>query len=116
MEHGVLEAFQFDLHGRIPFMDDQSQKRAIRDLAGMLVKCRREVLVYESFVRELKAEGRLGIVEDLHRIRKSPETEKFHGSYLRSLEAAIPALGTELSDQSLEELIRLSGLDEAKSN
>ena len=97
-------------------MDDQRQKQAIRDLARMLAKYRRESIVYEQFAEELKEEGRVGILEDLHRIRKSPQTEARMGAYFRSLEAAIPGLGTELSDQSLAELIRLSGLGEGKAN
>ncbi len=87
-------------------MDAEKQKRIIRYLVETLTKCNRENLVYERFVQELKDGGRVGILEDLHRIRRSEEIQSAQDTYFRSLDALIAEANGEIKDQVLRDLIR----------
>jgi hypothetical protein len=69
-------------------MDIEKQKRVTRYLVETLTKRHRENLVYQRFVQELKDEGRLGILEDLDRIRRSEDIHSAQDSYFRSLDAS----------------------------
>lgn len=96
-------------------MDAEKQQRIIRYLVEKLAKLHRESLVNEEFQRDLKEnEGRVGILEDLHRIRKLPRIQEAYDHYFQSLHSLIS--GEELPDQALQELIQRLGLSEGKPN
>jgi hypothetical protein len=88
-------------------MDAEKQKRIIRDFAEKIATLQRNEMVHQKLLEELKLRGVLGIVEDLHRIRNSPEVLAAYVGYLESVEktAKLPA-GT-LSDHARRELLRL---------
>lgn len=96
-------------------MDAERQQRIIRHLVQKLATLYREMLVFEEFQKELKEnEGRVGILEDLNRIRSSPETQGKYDAYFQSLDSLISE--EKIPDQALQELIRRLGLNEDKPN
>jgi hypothetical protein len=87
-------------------MDTEKQKRVIQFLMADLSKCKREQLVFEQFVRELKDEGRLGIVEQLHRIRNSPRIQEAHAATYKSLDSIVSSALGEMPLDQAEKLIQ----------
>ncbi len=96
-------------------MDAEKQQRIIHFLVQRLAKLHMEDLVHKEFLRELKEDkGRVGILDDLARIRGSEKIQEAHHNYFTSLDSLI--YGKELPDQALQELIRRLGSDESKPN
>lgn len=88
-------------------MDTEKRERVIRGFAEKIADLQRNEMIHQKLIENLKARGVLGIVEDLHRIRNSPEILAAYVGYLESVEktAELPA-GT-LSDHARQELLRL---------
>jgi tellurite resistance protein len=96
--------------------DEQKQQRLIRYLVETLTKRNRENLVYQRFVQKLKDEGRLGILEDLDKIRRSEDIRKAQEAYFQSLNALIAEANGEIEDHVLREIILTLQLDTGESN
>lgn len=89
-------------------MDSDKQERIIRGFAEKIAILQRNEMIHQKLIEELKNRGVLGILEDLHRIKNSPEVLAAYVGYLESVEkvAELPA-GT-LSGHALRELLRLT--------
>jgi hypothetical protein len=97
-------------------IDLGKQKRVIQFLMADWSKCKREQLVFEEFVRELKEEGRLGILEQLHRIRQSDRIQKAHATTYKSLDAIVSSALGEMPLDGAEKLIRHIAPDSGEPN
>jgi hypothetical protein len=62
--------------------------------------------VFEQFVQELKDEGHLGILEQLHRIRNSDRIREAHAATYKSLDAIVSSALGEMSLDQFEKLIQ----------
>jgi phage terminase small subunit len=87
-------------------MDIEKQRRVIQYLMADWSKCKREQLVFEQFVQELKEEGRVGILEQLHRIRSSPRIQEAHAATYKSLDAIVSSALGEMPLDQAEKLIQ----------
>ena len=87
-------------------MDVEKQKRVIRFLVEKWATLQREQLVFDEFVRELKEEGRLGILEHLHKIRHSARIQEAHAATFRSLDSIVSSALGEMSLDQVEKLTR----------
>ncbi len=101
---------------RIPFMDTVALLRINRYLVETLTKSRREQFVFDQFVLDLKKEGRVGILEDLDRIRRSEDVHKAQEAYFQSLNAVIAESNGEIEDHVLRSLILQLKLDKGETN
>jgi hypothetical protein len=86
-------------------VDIEKQKRVIQFLIADWSKCKREQLVFEQFVQELKDEGRLGIMEQLHKIRSSPRIQEAHAATYKSLDAIVSSALGEMPLDQAEKLV-----------
>jgi hypothetical protein len=88
-------------------MDVEKRERIIRGFAEKIATLQHNEMVHQKLIEELRNRGVLGILEDLDRIRNSPEVLAAYVGYLESVEkvAELPA-GT-LSDHARQELLRL---------
>lgn len=91
--------------------DLEKQKRVIRFLIADWAKCKEDQLVFDQFVRELKEEGHLGIVEKIYRIRQSPRIRGAHAATYKSLDAIVSSALGEMPMDQVEKLIQNLKID-----
>ncbi len=87
-------------------MDTEKQKRVIQFLMSDWSKCKREQLVFDQFVQELKDEGRLGIMEQLNKIRQSDRIQEAHAATYKSLDSIVSSALGEMPLDQAEKLIQ----------
>lgn len=80
------------------------QKLVIRSLAENWAVGKREQLVFEQFVQELKKDGHLGIEERLQEIRHSP---RIQATYAATYESLYSTLSSVLGEMPLDQAERL---------
>ncbi len=86
-------------------IDLEKQKRVIQFLLADWSKGKREQMVFEQFVQELKDEGRVGIQEQLQKIRQSDRIREAHAATYGSLDAIVSSALGEMSLGQLEKLL-----------
>jgi len=84
----------------------QKQEELIRFLVQDRAKCKREQLVFDKFVQELKDEGRVGIPDQLHKIRNSHEIQAAYAATFASLDAIVSSVLEEMTLDQVEKAIR----------
>jgi hypothetical protein len=102
--------------GKSPFMIADEQKRVIQHLVKRLTILQREEIVLQRFVANLKAEGRVGTLEELEEIRQSPDVRSKCLAYFHNLDAVNVKANGEYSDHFLRDIIQLLGPQTGESN
>jgi len=97
-------------------MDLEKQERVIQFLMADWSKCKREQLVFDQFLQELKDEGRVGTLEQLDRIRSSSRIQEAHAATYKSLDSIVSSALGEMPLDQAEKLIRHIKPDEGEPN